>query len=291
MTQPLVVTGASGQLGRRIARRLADLGVGPRLLTRDLTRAFEIHGAEWVQGEYAHASRMREVFRGASTVLLVSASESRDRVARHATAVDAAVAAGVARIVYVSFLGAAADATFTFARDHWHTEQFIRERGVAFTFLRDNLYQDVLPAFVGADGVLRGPAGEGRVGAVARDDIADVAVAVVTADGEHDGRTHDLTGPESVTLHEVADTLSRAVGRIVAYHPETIDEAYESRAGYGAEDYEVTGWVTSYVAIATGELDVVSDTVERVAGHPATSFADYLDRYPEVVDRLGRRLA
>lgn len=289
--EPLVVTGGSGQLGRRIAKRLEARGIGQRLLTRDLTHAFEVHGAEWLQGNYGDAVRMRQVFDGATTVLLVSATETADRAERHATAVDAAVAAGVKRIIYLSFVGAAPDATFTFARDHWVTEQRIREHGVAFTFLRDSLYQDVLPEWVGPDGVLRGPAGDGRVGAVTRDDIADVAAEVVTARGEHDGRTYDVTGPEAITFHDAAEALSRATEATITYHPEPVEEAYRSRSALGAEDWEVTGWVTSYLAVAAGELDVVTDTVEAVAGHPATSFAEYLDLNPEVVDRLRARLA
>ena len=70
-------------------------------------------------------------------------------------------------------------ATFTFARDHWHTEEHIRETGVDFTFLRDNLYLDFVPGFVGEDGVIRGPAGDGSVAAVARDDVAEVAASVL----------------------------------------------------------------------------------------------------------------
>jgi NAD(P)H dehydrogenase (quinone) len=85
----------------------------------------------------------------------------------------------VAHLVYISFYGAAPDATFTLARDHWQTEQHIRERGLTFTFLRDNLYADFIPLMPGADGVIRGPAGDGRVAAVAQDDIADVATATL----------------------------------------------------------------------------------------------------------------
>src|SRR5690606_33091327 len=139
---------------------------------------------------------------GIATLFLVSAHEDPDRVGLHTRTVDAAVAAGVTRIVYNSFLNAGPESTFTFARDHWHTEQHIRGTGVAFTFLRDSLYQDVLPYFA-SDGVIRGPAGDGRFAPVARDDIADVAAAVLLGDG-HDGQTYDLTGPASMTMADVA---------------------------------------------------------------------------------------
>ncbi len=276
----LAVTGATGALGGRIARRLARRGVEQRLVVRDAARAPDLAGAHVAQAEFGDADAMRKALRDVATLLLVPASEAADRVRLHATAIDAAAAAGVGRIVYVSFLNATASATFTFARDHWHTEEHIRRAGMAHTFLRDSLYQDVFPYFVGRDGVLRGPAGNGRVGAVARDDIADAAVGVLLAAGRasiHDGRTYDLTGPRAMTLYEMAEEMSRASGRDITYHPETLEEAYASRSSYGAPDWEVAGWVTSYVAIATGEMDVVTDAVEQLSGHPPQSFDEFLE--------------
>ena len=275
----LAITGATGGLGGRVARRLADRGVAQRLVVRDPTRAPELPGAEVARAAYDDGEAVRRALDGVDTLLLVSASEAVDRVRLHSGAVDAAVAAGVQRIVYTSFLACSPEATFTFARDHWHTEEHLRKTGVRHTFLRDSLYLDVFPLFAGGDGVIRGPAGDGRVAAVARDDVADVAVAVLLGDG-HDGRTYDLTGPEAFTLRQAAEELSRASGRAVTYHAETLDQAYASRAGYGAPHWEVTGWVTTYVAIAAGELDVVSDTVATVAGHPPMDLAEFLRRNP-----------
>jgi NAD(P)H dehydrogenase (quinone) len=274
------VSGASGAVGGRVAARLASSGHGQRLIVRDRSRASELPGAEAVQASYDDPQAMRRALEGVETFFMVSASEAADRARQHITAVDAAVAAGVERIAYLSFINAAPDATFTFARDHWHTEEHVRAVGLRHTFLRDNLYTDLLPELAGTDGVIRGPAGDGRVGAVARDDIADVAVAVLLGDG-HDGRTYDVTGPEAITLHQVAEELSRVTGRTITYHAETLEEAYESRASYGAPAFEVEGWVTSYTAIATGEMDVVSDTVYKLTGHAPMTLADFLRRYPE----------
>ena len=148
---------------------------------------------------------MRAALEGAHTLFLVPAEESEDRVEQHRTAVDAAVAAGVERIVYLSFLNAAPDSTFTLARDHWATEEHIRAAGPAFTFLRMSLYLDFVPRMA-ADGVIAGPAGDGRVAAVARDDVAAVAAAVLTSDG-HDGQTYDVTGGEALTVSEIAAQL------------------------------------------------------------------------------------
>ena len=280
------ITGATGAVGGRVAARLAELGHSQRLIVRDRSSAPDLLGAEAVEASYDDPQAMRRALAGVKTFFMVSASEAHDRVRQHTAAVDAAaVVSGVERIVYLSFLGAAPEATFTFARDHWHTEEHVRATGLRHTFLRDSLYLDVLPAFAGADGVIRGPAGDGRVGAVARDDIADVAVAVLLGDG-HDGCTYDVTGPEAITLHYVAQELSRVTGRTITYHAETLKEAYTSRASYGAPEWEVEGWVTSYAAISTGEMNLVSDTVSELSGHAPMTFADFLHRHPESFQHL-----
>ncbi len=271
----IAVTGATGAIGGRIARRLAGAGVEQRLVVRDPARAPELAGATVAVASYGDREALRKAFGGARTLLLVSAKEDADRVGLHTATVDAAVEAGVERIVYTSFLGASPGCTFTFGRDHWHTEQHIRATGAAFTFLRDSIYLDYIPYFAGEDGVIRGPAGDGRVAAVARDDVADAATAVLLGDG-HDGRTYDLTGPAAFTMAEAADVLSKALDRPVRYEAETLEQAYASRASYGAPQWEVDGWVTSYGAIAAGELDVVTDHVEQLTGHPPMSLAEYL---------------
>jgi NAD(P)H dehydrogenase (quinone) len=277
-----VVTGVTGGLGGRVARRLAERGMGQRLVVRDPGRAPELAGAEVAAASYDDRDSLREAFAGAGTLFMVSASEDPDRLRLHANVVHAATDAGVERVVYTSFFGAAPDCTFTFGRDHWHTEELIRGSGLRFTFLRDNLYLDFLPLMVGPDGVIRGPASDGRVAAVTRDDIADVAVAVLLeAGGRHDGRGYDMTGPEALTMAEVAEQLSRTAGHTITYHAETLEEAYASRASYGAPDWEVDGWVTTYVAIANGDLEAVSDDVAALAGHPPMGLADFLRRNPD----------
>jgi NAD(P)H dehydrogenase (quinone) len=283
----IATTGVTGGLGGRVARRLASRGVRQRLVARDPGRAPELPGAEVVTGSYDDRDGLRRAFQGATTLLMVSATEHPDRLEHHANVVDAAAAAGVERVIYTSIFGTGPACTATLGRDHWHTEQRIKASGLGHTFLRDNLYIDFLPLMVGADGVIRGPAGDGRVAAVARDDIADAAVAVLLEAREgHDGRTYDLTGPEAFTLAEVAEELSRAAGRPIGYHAETLEEAYASRASYGAPDWMVAGWVTTYAAIANGDLDQVSNDVEAISGHPPMSLAEFLRRNPDSLQHL-----
>ncbi|WP_367325661.1 SDR family oxidoreductase [Streptomyces sp. HUAS ZL42] len=270
----VVVTGATGRLGGRVARRLAERGVAQKLLVRSPERAPELPGATPVRGGYGDRDAVLRGLSGAKILFMVSASESVDRVSQHRAFVDAAAEAGVEHLVYVSFFGAAPDAVFTLARDHFHTEEHIRTSGVAYTFLRDNIYADFVPALVGEDGVIRGPAGQGRAAFVAQDDIADAAAAILTRPADHAGSTYDLTGPQSLSLDEAAAILSEVEGRTISYQPETVEEAYASRASYGAPQWQLDAWVSTYTAIAAGQLDGVSDAVPRLTGHPATSLAD-----------------
>jgi uncharacterized protein YbjT (DUF2867 family) len=275
------VTGATGGLGGRVARQLAERGLEQRLIVRDASRAPSLPGAEVVEAsDYGDGEAMRRALEGVGTLLLVSAGEHPDRVSLHRSAVDAAAAAGVERVVYTSFLAAAPDTTFTFGRDHFHTEELIKAAGLGWTFLRDSMYLDYVPFFASAGGVIRGPAGTGRLGAVARDDVADTAVAALL-DPQHEGRAYEVTGREAITLAEAAEIVGQVSGRKVVYVEETLEEARASRAPSGAPDWEIEGWVTSYAAIADGSLDVVTDTVLRLSGHQPMTLAEFLDAHPE----------
>lgn len=275
----IAITGASGALGSRVAHRLADQGRDLRLLVRDPKQAPALAADVAVIGSYADQSGLHRGLTGCDTLFMVSAREAADRVREHRTVIDAAVSSGVRKIVYTSFQGAAPDATFTFARDHWHTERIIADSGLSYVFLRDCFYLAALAGLAGGDGILRGPAGEGAVAGVSHDDVAAVAAAVLVGD-RWEGQTLDVTGPEALTLTDVAAQLSAVSGRDVTYLIESEEEAYASRAHYGAPAYEITGWVSSYQAIAAGEVSLVSETVEQVTRRRPECLLEYLQANP-----------
>ncbi len=272
----LAVTGSTGYLGGQVARHLADAGLPVRLLARNPARAPHLPGAHAVVSRYANDDETRRSLDGVRTLFMVSASESADRLEQHRAFVDAAAAAGVEHVVYTSFYGAARDAVFTLARDHWATEQHIASSGMAYTFLRDNFYMDVLPFFAGEDGIIRGPAGTGKVAAVARADIVRVAATILSDPPPHANRTYNLTGPQSLTMTEIAATLSQHAANPVTFHNETIDEAYESRQRWPAPQWQYDAWVSTYTAMAEGELEGVTHDIETITGQPAITFDQYL---------------
>lgn len=305
---PIAVTGSTGALGGLVTRHLAKQGIPQRLLVRNPARAREMANSEatelpektgsseetgfsqktefpektgFFEAPYDDHEAVTEALRGVQTLFMVSAfmvsaSESEDRLSHHLAFVDAAAAAGVGHVVYTSFLGAAPDAVFTLARTHHGTEERIRTSGMDWTFLRDSFYADFTEAMVGEDGVIRGPAGQGRCAFVARADVAKVAAAVLADPAAHAGQTYDLTGPRSLTMAEVAATIARVRGGKVSFHDESVPEAYESRTGYDAPRWQLDAWVSTYTAIAAGELDVVSDAIPRITGDDPLSLEQLL---------------
>ena len=289
----IAVTGATGALGGRVATRLAGTGGIPlRLVVRDAGRAPRLPGAEVREspGGYGDPAGLAAALAGVDTLYLVSAAEAQDRLRQHLDAVDAAVAAGVQRIVYTSFVGARSDAVFTLVRQHAATEDAIRATGIRHTFLRSSMYADFVPFFATLEdgtAVIAAPAGQGRTGFVSRDDLADVAAAVLldgsaTLDGSPlDGQALEVTGPEALSMAEAAAVLTEVTGRPAVYREQTVEEAWASRRPSGHPDWEIEGWVTSYRAIAAGELAAVTDVVPSLTGHPARSVAEHLRAHPE----------
>jgi NAD(P)H dehydrogenase (quinone) len=305
------VTGSTGEIGRRVAEGLARLGLEQRLIVRDRSRAPVLARADVAQvSSYADARAMGRALAGIQTLFLVSGRDSigvihgarmrgepvpaHNRVHDHITVVAAAAGVGVDRIVYLSFVSPAPDATFLLAREHFHTEEYIRSTGLAFTFLRQSLYMDRVAQHVSRSDVIRVPAGEGRVAWVSRDDVAASAVGVLAGSG-HDGRAYDITGPEALTMAETAEILGSVLGRRITYEAqspheartlrntsrmEEMEAARKAKTGQGLTDLEVEIWISHYRQIATGEASVVSDAVQTLCGRPAERLADFLRKQP-----------
>jgi len=271
---PLAVTGASGNVGGMAARLLSERGLPLRLLANTPSRAPKLPGARTVQCSYEDTPASREALSGVDILFMVSAPESEDRLDKHLAFVDAAAASGVRHIVYLSFMNAAPDATFTLARTHFHTEERIKASGMTYTFLRDNFYADFFVELPDEEGRILGPAGDGRVGVVAREDAGRVAAGILADPGRYENQTLDVTGPEALTLEEIAAILTHVQGRPVTYVRETVEEAYESRKKWPAAQWEYDSWVSTYTSIARGEMNVVSTTVRDVTGRDPLTFEE-----------------
>jgi uncharacterized protein YbjT (DUF2867 family) len=201
----------------------------------------------------------------------------------HGNVINAAALAGVRRLVYLSFQSASATSPFPFSADHLLTEAHLKQSHLAFVILRDSFYLDILPEMIDASGTIRGPAGSGKAAWVAREDVAQVAARVLMED-LHQGQTYDVTGPEAFGLEEAAMRLSVLTGRRLQYQDEEPEAARKRQVATGASDNQVDGLIGSYLAIGSGELSRISDTVRGLTGREPMTLEAYFSTYPE---RLG----
>jgi len=271
------ITGATGALSSAVLTRLAKTNQPVRLLARNTEKASSFYRAQSPRGsfdaricDYSDTQACREALEGVDTVLFVSSTEHPDRLQQHRSFVDALVAAGVKTVIYTSFRRAAPDAIFHHARDHYWTEEYIKDKGsLEYVFLRNAFYQDVLPFFV-TDGAIRGPAGSGTLSPVAREDIAAVITSILSDPQTHARKTYELTGPEDLTFAQISAMLG------VQYVDESMEEAKASRRAPNVEDWLIDAWISTYTAVRDGEEAGVTEDVKLITGRPATRLQETL---------------
>lgn len=273
------VTGVTGKLGGQVAKVLSQKGLKAVHIARSPERAIKYDNAEIRKASYENSEESRKTLEGIKTLLMVSAKENPKRVEEHHDFIDAAKIVGVEHIVYISFYNNKKDATFTLSRDHYQTEKYIKEQGLKYTFLRDNFYIDFFLDLCFEYGEIRGPAGDGLVSAVARRDAADIVVAVMLNVQEYENKVLNLTGPRDLSMKNIVKVVGEKLGKEIFYINETVEEAYESRKGWEAEQWQYDSWVSTYTAIAKGEQSGVSLDIEKILNRPATSLEDLVKEY------------
>jgi NAD(P)H dehydrogenase (quinone) len=283
----IVVTGASGKVGRMIATRLAGEGVAQTLFVRDAARAPALPGADVVVADFRDPDSVRAALREGDRVFMVSVHEPvESRIAAHHSFVDAAAGVGLGLLAYLSIVKPSPTSAFPHGRSHFATEQMILASGVPYAFLRMTLFLDDLRQWFDGDGVCRGPGGDGRVALISRDDTAAVSAGVLRGPGyEHE--VLDLTGEESLSLGELAGLCSELTGRSFRYEPGTREAWIESRLAQGIAPWDAQSGVGCYEALEAGEFDLTSRVVRRVTGRPAQSARGWIEANPGRFDALG----
>jgi uncharacterized protein YbjT (DUF2867 family) len=227
----ILVTGATGQNGRAVVREFASRGRPVRALVRDVDRAGdlrEMHGVEVVEGDLLRPQTLAPALHGVERALMISSSDST-MVEAQGTFIDAARSSGVRHIIKFSGLesGIGFDQrNFRFTRNHQLIERYLEASGVAWTHLRPNQFMQVYlreSRSIAANGVLALPAGQIRMAPVDVLDIAQIAFHLLTSDG-HEGRRYAVTGPQALTMTEIAATISQAIGKPVTYVSITPEE-------------------------------------------------------------------
>src|SRR2546428_5212874 len=278
----LVVSGASGRLGRRIVELLADAGAD-RLVatTRSPERLAGLakRGVVVRRADFDDPASLARAFAGADRLLLVS-TDAIDATGRrneqHRAAIDAAKAAGARHVVYTSC--ADPDPRFMVAADHWATEQALAASGLGWTALRHNLYteylEEVLPEAM-ASGRLVAAAGEGGAAFVTREDCARSAAAALLST-DPGSRVLEIAGPAIVTVREVARLASELAGRPVSYVPVEPAALKAGMVAAGLRGHVADVLVSMHVAMAQGKFRAATSAVAGPTGRVAMSVAAFL---------------
>jgi len=275
----IVVTGASGQLGRLVIEALlASVPAGQIVAAvRDPAKAADLaaRGVQVRQADYSAPALLDAAFQGADKLLLVSSSEVGQRVAQHRNVIDAAKRAGVGLVAYTSILHADTS-PMDLAVEHRETEVMLKASGLPHVLLRNGWYTENYTAGVANTvryGVLAGCAGEGRIASAARADYAAAAAVVLATEG-HAGKVYELAGDEAYTLTELAAEISRQAGKPIPYQDMSEAQYKEMLAGAGLPEWLATLLSRSDAGAAAGGLFDASGQLSGLLGRPTTPLAD-----------------
>jgi uncharacterized protein YbjT (DUF2867 family) len=281
----ILVSGATSanDNGVELVKLLDKAGQKVRVLARDPQKAASLKSAnvEVVQGDLSDPASLDKALQGVEKVFCL-VSNSPYMVELENNLIQAAKRAGVKHFVKYSVLGAKADAPMAFIARHWESEQNVEKSGIPYTHLRPNLFmQNMSTSYaqsIAQQGAFYVPAGDGKINMVDVRDVAAVAAAVLTESG-HEGKTYEIVGPESITFHEVAERLSKQLGKPVNYVSPTGEEYKQTLLGYGVPEWLADDLVALDKAYSEGFGDVQNDTVKQVAKKDPYNFDQYAQDY------------
>lgn len=270
----VLVTGATGTVGSKVVQELASRGQAVRAFARD--PGPPAAGVEVAAGDFAKPDTVEVALKGVDRVFLASPNDPR-QAEWETNVIDAAVAAGVARVVKLSAIGAQVGSPLEFWDAHGRVEEHLRRSGVPAVVLRPSFFASNLLASAEAirhAGRFFLPARGARVAVVDPRDVAAVAATVLGREGD-DGRTYRVTGPEVLTFGEVAEQLSGALGRPVAFVDVPDDAAREAMVESGVPSWFADNLVTLFALLRAGGAAEATDDVREVTGREPRSVADF----------------
>lgn len=294
----IIVSGASGDLGRRVVQQLLTKVAASELilLTRNPSSLANLaeQGAQVRKADFDDKEALTKALAGGDTMLLISTLSIGKRLEQHDNAINAAKKAGVSHIVYTSSMGIQPKTPSISGLEHYATENLIRNSGMKFTFLRNSWYADVIPTIILkpslAAGALVSSTGDGCVAPVAKQDCANAAAGVLADAEKHAGAIYEITGPQLLNFSEIAEICSTAAGQPLPYvcvsHDEQLaifdsmgvnrdyEEGMVSDSGHSWASQEM---ISYEMAIKQHYFSICSHHVELITGQAATPLKDVLE--------------
>lgn len=282
----ILITGATGHFGKNAIDSLLAKGIPAQsisALVRDETKAVDLttKGISLRKGDYDDYASLVAAFKGVVKLLFVSGSDAFKRVQQHRNVVNAAKEAGIKHIVYTSYERkneTVSSPIQIIAESHLDTEKNLKASGIGYTIMRNNVYADWIPVFIGQHVLETGilfPSGEGKINFVLRSEMAEVAANILTGSG-HENKEYGISNTEAVSFRDIASILSDITGKTVTYtspsSPEYIEAA--TKAGLPA-DY--AGFFAAFAeAFKQGEMETAKTDFEQLLGRKPTSVKEYL---------------
>jgi len=279
----ILITGATGNVGTELAKMLSAQEVPFRAMVRsikEVDRLAALEGVELVTGDFNDESSVASALKDVQQAFLLTNS-SEQAETQQSTFVDAASRAGTKHIVKLSQWAADAKSPVRFLRYHAMVERRIKDSGIAYTFLRPNLFMQGLLGFresIAKQRKFFAAIGDARISAVDVRDIAAVAAVALTKAG-HEGKTYNITGPEALTHREMAEKLSDALSRKIEFVDVSPEAMRGALAAAGVPDWQADGLIEDYAHYSRGEASEVATGVLEATGKPPRSFDDFARDY------------
>ncbi|HAF33795.1 MAG TPA: NAD(P)-dependent oxidoreductase [Sphingobacterium sp.] len=282
----ILVTGATGNLGKATIDSLLNRGIAPNNITalvRDESKAAELKskGLQIKLGDYQDLESLKSAFRGVDKLLLVSSSSDiGKRFEQHKNAINAANESGVGHIIYTSFDMKNLQQSIMGGevRYHAYTADYLRQTGIPYTLMNNTMYADMIPFLVGKDILNNGisiPAGDGKTPFLPISEMAEANAVVLTTPG-HENKEYIIASETAFSFAEIADLLSDISGKTLAYHQPDVS-AYVAQliqAGLSEDD---AAYIARFCgAIARGEFDTIKSDVKRLLGRSPVSLKEFL---------------
>ena len=274
----VLVTGATGTVGAHVVRSLRTRGLTTRAFVRQPEQATALLGdnVELAVGDFSDRRSIESALRGIDSVFL-ACGNIPGQVDHECAVIDAAKAAGVARIVKLSGPGAVVDSPLLFGRWHDEIEHHLVGSGVPWVMLRPGPFMtNLLPfaAMIQQTGKLFAPAGSAKIAYVDPRDVASAAAATLATAG-HEGRTYVLTGPEAIAYEQIARDLSEAIGGMIDYVDVPDDVARQGMLDTGMPDVIADSIVGVFGLFRAGRMARTTETVRTLTGRKAATFAQF----------------
>lgn len=284
MKPTYLITGATGILGSQIVKHLLkNLSASQvAVLVRDPEKATELKnlGVEIRKGDYHKADSLPAALEGIEKLLLISSSDFNDRFGQHKNVIDAAVKAGVTHIFYTgATLRNPEESTIKpLLYSHFETEDYIKSTGLAYTFLRNGLYQEVIPMFAGEAVLQTGvffPSSDGKVAFASRSDLAEATATLLTAP-DTAGKVFALTGKQAYSFSEIAQLLSKLSGKDVPFVSPSSEEYENTLRSFSLPEDIITMSTLFASSIRNGDFEEENTTLEELLGRPEKSIENFL---------------